>query len=236
MSDWISIDPLPQMLTPTQEYIKEQLADGKTPTEIAKMLYLRREHIMDEIYEIRKKECTVRNRLSDEQKAQILEMREQGKTSRAIADVIGCSQQTVLNIINAEKLKTDLEAEQAQNLPETKEEPESLLETKEKPENLLEKKASGKPAKINKDFDDAVTLMIEESRKNDAIAEKNSDIAEAEVFEQVPDCVIKTIKQRIQVINNQIERNFEQLNQLSVITQNLIDDAKEMIQWTEAHQ
>ena len=72
MSEWISIDPLPQMLTPTQEYIKEQLAAGKTPQAIANRLHLCAEHIADEIYDIRKKESMMGKPLTEEQKAQIL--------------------------------------------------------------------------------------------------------------------------------------------------------------------
>lgn len=154
MSDWISIDPLPQMLTPTQEYIKEQLAAGKSPQAIAHRLHLRAEHVADEIYEIRKKECTVR--LTDEQKAKILEMRARGESYHSIAMAVGCAAQSAANVCNAEKLKAELEAEQAADLPKPQ----------EAPENLPEKKAEGKPGKINEDFDAAVDQMIEEAKKD----------------------------------------------------------------------
>jgi transcriptional regulator len=155
VSDWISIDPLPQMLTPTQEYIKEQLAAGKSPQAIAHRLHLRADHIADEIYEIRKKECIMGKPLTEEQKAQILEMRARGKSYHSIALSVGCAAQSAANVCNAEKLKAELAAEQAAGFPETQ----------EAPENLPEKKAEAKPGKINEDFAAAVDQMIADADK-----------------------------------------------------------------------
>ena len=232
MSDWISIDPLPQMLTPTQEYIKEQLAAGKSPQAIAHRLHLRAEHIADEIYEIRKKECIMGKPLTEEQKAQILEMRARGKSYHSIAMAVGCAQQSCANVCNAAKLKAELDSEQAADLPETQ----------ESPGTLPEKKAEGKPGKINADFDAAVDQMIEDAKaeKNAAIAEKNYTNAEKPIVsdcivERVPDSIIRTVKLRIRSICEEVGRNVAEVDRLRELTDALVAEASELTQWVEAH-
>ena len=237
MSDWISIDPLPQMLTPTQEYIKEQLAAGQTPQAIAHRLHLRADHIADEIYEIRKKECTMGKALTEEQKAKILEMRARGKSYHSIALSVGCAAQSAANVCNAEKLKAELAAEQAADLPETQ----------EAPENLPEKKATGK---INEDFDAAVDQMIADAadaEKNTAITEKNSTNAEKPkkkyekpiisdcIVERVPDSIIRTVKLRIRSICEEVGRNIAEVDRLHELTDALVSEANELTAWVEAH-
>lgn len=258
MSDWISIDPLPQMLTPTQEYIKEQLAAGKSPQAIAHRLHLRADHVADEIYEIRKKECTMGKALTEEQKAQILEMRARGKSYHSIAMAVGCAAQSAANVCNAAQIKAELEAEQAADLPETK----------ETPENLPEKKAEGKPGKINEDFDAAVDQMIEEAKKDTvkgdqyesedtsdtyqdtfvASAENKSTNAEKpkkkyekpiisdSIVERVPDSIIRTVKLRIRSICGEVGRNVAEVDRLTELTNALVSEAAELTQWVEAHQ
>jgi transcriptional regulator len=237
VSDWISIDPLPQMLTPTQEYIKEQLAAGKTPQAIAHRLHLRADHVAEEIYEIRKKECTMGKALTEEQKAQILEMRARGKSYHSIAMAVGCAQQTCANVCNAAKLKAELEAEQAADFPETQ----------EAPENLPEKKAKSKPGKINEDFDAAVDQMIADADKKAAIAEKNSTITEKpkkryekpiisdSIVERVPDSIIRTVKLRIRSICEEVGRNVAEVDRLTELTNALVSEAAELTQWLEAY-
>ena len=237
MSDWISIDPLPQMLTPTQEYIKEQLAAGKSPQAIAHRLHLRADHIADEIYEIRKKECMMGKPLTEEQKAKILEMRARGKSYHSIALSVGCAAQSAANVCNAEKLKAELADDQAADLPETQ----------EAPENLPEKKAEAKPGKINEDFASAVDQMIAEADKNAATAEKNSTITEKpkkkyekpiisdSIVERVPDSIIRTVKLRIRSICEEVGRNTAEIDLLSELTHALVAEAAELTAWVEAH-
>ena len=236
MSDWISIDPLPQMLTPTQEYIKEQLAAGKSPQAIAHRLHLRADHVADEIYEIRKKECTMGKALTEEQKAKILEMRARGKSYHSIAMAVGCAAQSAANVCNAEKLKAELAADQAADLPETQENPETLPEKK-----------VAKPGKINEDFAAAVDQMIAEADKNAAIAEKNSTITEKpkkqyekpiisdSIVERVPDSIIRTVKLRIRSICEEVGRNVAEVDRLTELTNALVSEAAELTQWVEAH-
>lgn len=239
MSDWISIDPLPQMLTPTQEYIKEQLAAGKTPQAIAHRLHLRAEHVTDEIFEIRKKECMMGKLLTEEQKAKILEMRGRGMSYHSIAMAVGCAAQSAANVCNAAKIKAELAAEQAADLPETQ----------ESPETLPEKKAEGQPGKINADFDAAVDQMIAAAKveKESAIAEKNSTNAEKPkkqyekpivsdcIVERVPDSIIRTVKLRIRSICDEVSRYTAEIDRLSELTHALISEAAELTQWVEAH-
>ena len=237
MSDWISIDPLPQMLTPTQEYIKEQLAAGKSPQAIAHRLHLRADHIADEIYEIRKKECMMGKPLTEEQKEKILEMRARGKSYHSIALSVGCAAQSAANVCNAEKLKAELADDQAADLPETQ----------EAPENLPEKKAEAKPGKINEDFASAVDQMIAEADKNAATAEKNSTITEKpkkkyekpiisdSIVERVPDSIIRTVKLRIRSICEEVGRNTAEIDLLSELTHALVAEAAELTAWVEAH-
>lgn len=237
MSEWISIDPLPQVLTPTQEYIKEQLAAGKSPWAIAHRLHLRADRAADEIYEIRKKECIMGKPLTDEQKEKILEMRARGKSYHSIAMAVGCAAQSAANICNAEKLKAELAAKQAADLPETQ----------EAPENLPEKKTEGKPGKINEDFDAAVDQMIADADKNAAIAEKNSTNAEKpkkkyekpiisdSIVERVPDSIIRTVKLRIRSICEEVNRNAAEVDRLTEQTNALVSEAAELTQWVEAH-
>lgn len=237
MSDWISIDPLPQMLTPTQEYIKEQLAAGKSPQAIAHRLHLRADHVADEIYEIRKKECTMGKTLTEEQKARILGMRARGKSYHSIAMAVGCAAQSAANVCNAAKIKAELEAEQAADFPETQ----------EAPENLPEKKAYAKPGKINEDFAAAVDQMIAEADKNAATAEKNSTITEKpkkkyekpiisdSIVERVPDSIIRTVKLRIRSICEEVGRNVAEVDRLTEQTNALVAEAAELSAWVEAH-
>lgn len=237
MSEWISIDPLPQMLTPTQEYIKEQLAAGKSPQAIAHRLHLRADHVADEIYEIRKKECMMGKTLTEDQKAQILEMRARGKSYHSIALSVGCSDQSCANVCNAAKLKAELAAEQATDLPETK----------EASGNLPEKKVTGNAGKINEDFDAAVNQMIADADKNAAITEKNSTNAENQkkhyekpiisdsIVERVPDSIIRTVKLRIRSICEEVGRNVAEVDRLTELTNALVSEAAELTQWVEAH-
>ena len=238
MSDWISIDPLPQMLTPTQEYIKAQLAAGKTPQAIAHRLHLRADHIADEIYETRKKECIMGKPLTEEQKEKILEMRARGMSYHSIALSVGCADQSCANVCNAAKLKAELEAEQAADLPKTQ----------ENPKTLPEKKVEGKPGKINEDFDAAVDHMIAEADKNAAIAEEKSTITEKQkkryekpiisdsIVERVPDSIIRTVKLRIRSICEEVGRNMAEVDRLTELTNALVSEAAELTQWVEAHQ
>ena len=197
--------------------------------------------------------------LTEEQKAQILEMRARGKSYHSIAMAVGCAAQSAANVCNAAKLKAELEAEQAADLPEPQ----------EAPENLPEKKATGKPGKINEDFDAAVNQMIADADKNAAIAEKNTAIAEKNtaiaekntaiaekkstnaenpkkqyekpivsdcIVERVPDSIIRTVKLRIRSICEEGGRSVAEGDRLTALTHALVAEVAELTQWVEAHQ
>ena len=103
MSDWVHIEPPVPRLTPVQERIREMLRSGKTFREICVALMIRTDHLRDEIFEIRKYEVLMgeRKRLTDEQKAAVIEMRQAGKTYKEISETVGCAKQTVVNVWNA---------------------------------------------------------------------------------------------------------------------------------------
>lgn len=103
MNDWIPIEPPQIRLTPAQERIREMLRAGRTFREICCTLRIRSDHLRDEIFEIRKYEVTMgeRKRLTDEQKAAVIEMRQAGKTYGEIAETVGCAKQTATNVWNA---------------------------------------------------------------------------------------------------------------------------------------
>lgn len=183
MSEWISIDPLPQMLTPTQEYIKEQLAAGKTPQAIAHRLHLRADHIVGEIYEIRKKECMMGKPLTEEQKAQILEMRARGKSYHSIALSVGCAAQSVANVCNAAKIKAELEAEQAADLPETQEKPENLPEKKYEKPIISDSIVERVPDSIIRTVKLRIRSICEEVGRNVAEVDRLTELTNALVSE-----------------------------------------------------
>lgn len=231
MSDWISIDPLPQMLTPTQEYIKEQLAAGKTPQAIAHRLHLRADHVTDEIYEIRKKECLMGKPLTEEQKAKILEMRGRGMSYHSIAMAVGCAAQSAANVCNAAKIKAELAAEQTAGLPETQ----------DNPENLPEKKAEAKPGIINPEFDAAVNQMIADAKaeKNTAIAEKNSTNANTVQPKKpavLPECVINAIRQRLRDLEEEIQNRQSRIAELKEEIATLCLEFDNLIEWRDQYQ
>lgn len=107
MSDWIPIDAEPQPLTPTQQRIKELLDAGKGVPEISYRMMMRREFILEEIYEIRKKESLQKmaKKLTDEQKERIIQMRSEGKTFKEISMEVGCAEQSAANVWNAAQFK-----------------------------------------------------------------------------------------------------------------------------------
>ena len=103
MSDWVHIEPPAPRLTPVQERIREMMRNGKTFREICAALMIRTDHLRDEIFEIRKYEVLMgeKKRLTDEQKAAIIEMRQAGKPYKEISETVGCAKQTAVNVWNA---------------------------------------------------------------------------------------------------------------------------------------
>ena len=104
MSDWIHIgEPTRRELTPVQKRIREMLRAGKMFRQICSALMIRTDHLRDEIFEIRKYEAIMgeKKRLTDEQKAAIIEMRQAGKPYKEISETVGCAKQTAVNVWNA---------------------------------------------------------------------------------------------------------------------------------------
>lgn len=179
--DWIPIGEEVQLLTANQQRIRDMLDDGKSIWSICGIMRMRREHVTDEIYEIRKKEANmskapVSGKLSPQQKAAIYQAYKDGAKQQELADQYGvCNQAisyTIKRMREAEKsMAAAVELPAAAQLP--------APESEKKPASV-----------INPEFDAAVDQMIAEM--HDAKAEKNAANAEeksviAEVPEPVPD-------------------------------------------------
>lgn len=130
MSDWIPIDAEPQPLTPTQQRIKELLDAGKKVYEIAWAVHMGKDFVIDEIYQIRKKESmqSMAKRLTDEQKKRIIQMRSEGKTLKEISIDVGCAEQSAANVWNAALFKKEY-MEDAPKQEEQNAEPEQPEES-----------------------------------------------------------------------------------------------------------
>lgn len=169
--------------------------------------------------------------LTEEQKAQILEMRARGKSYHSIALAVGCAAQSAANVCNAEKLKAELAAEQSADLPETQ----------EAPINLPEKKAEGKPGKINAEFDAAVDQMIADTKveKEYAIAENNSTNANTVQPKEpavLPECVINAIRQRLRDLEEEIQNRQSRIAELKEEIAALCIEFDNLNEWRDQYQ
>lgn len=177
--DWQPIGTEVQLLTANQQRIKDMLEAGKGIWSICGIMRMRREHVIDEIYEIRKKEASMANKrggggkLTTQQKAAIYQAYKDGMKQGTIAQQYGVCRQAV-----AYTIKKMREAEEsmaaAVDLPAAAQVPAPEPERK--------------PAAVNQEFENAIDKMIEDAKaeKMSANAEKKSAIAEVSEPEQDP--------------------------------------------------
>ena len=142
MSDWIPIDAEPQPLTPTQQRIKELLDAGKKVHEIVWAVHMGKDFVIDEIYQIRKKESILnmgkKPKFDKNERAELLRLHNEERYSVGkLATKYGCSQTAVKTALNAAKIEAEDEPVQ-------------------------------KRTQINPEFDAAVNEMIAESKAADA--------------------------------------------------------------------
>lgn len=166
-----------------QAYLAEHGIDKLTKRqEMAMRIALRMgfDRLRDAVYEFRKWEAIMaRNRLSDEQRAKIIELHEQGMKQAEIALEIDCSQNTVCTVLQAYRLRQTLDA--------------AVPDDNKKP-----------VATVNLEFVQAVKDMIAE--RDAADAEKQSANAEPDIPDYVlyaVDCRISELEQRLQDFDNQ---------------------------------
>lgn len=200
--DWQPIGTEVQLLTANQQRIKDMLDAGKGIWHICGVMRMRREHVIDEIYEIRKKEVHMAKKpqsgkLNSQQKAAIYQAYKNGAaTQQELAKQYGVCNQAISYTIkkmreSEESMAAAVDLPAAAQVPA----PEPEREEEEQPAvvNAFEKAAKGletiaktasqvlalnhetkpKPAAINQEFENAIDKMIE-----DAKAEKKSANAE----------------------------------------------------------
>lgn len=98
----IEIDPIPQALTANERRVKELLDQGKSMFQIALRLHMGMPSVRDMIFEIRKKEALMagKQKLTEEERAEIIRKYQDGENTMDIADQYGISHGTVDNILN----------------------------------------------------------------------------------------------------------------------------------------
>ena len=175
--DWQPIGTEVQLLTANQQRIKDMLDAGKGIWSICGIMRMRREHVIDEIYEIRKKEAImskqpVSGKLSPQQKVAIYEAYKNGEKQTELAKQYGVTSAAICQLVK--KLNKEGKSMGIKPVAETPQ-----VDTAALPEQ--------KPAVINQDFENAIDKMIEDAKaeKNSENAEKNA--ANTEVSEPVQD-------------------------------------------------
>lgn len=180
--DWQPIGTEVQLLTANQQRIKDMLDAGKGIWHICGVMRMRREHVIDEIYEIRKKEVhmakkPLSGKLNSQQKAAIYQAYKNGAaTQQELATQYGvCNQAISYTIKKMRESEESMAA--AVDLPAAAQVPAPEPERK--------------AAAINQDFENAIDKMIEDAKaeKNAANAEEKSVIAEvSEPEQELEDC------------------------------------------------
>lgn len=179
---WQSIgEPDVPELSPDAKAVRNYIAENqiaqithKTESVMCRALHMGLDRLQDAVYEFRKWEAIMAKRMTEEEKSKIIALHEAGETNRAIASKVYCSPQTVSNVLQAEKLKQD-------------------LETDKKP-----------VATVNPEFEQAVKDMIAERDAADAekqSANADPDIPDYVLY--AVDCRISELEQRLQDFDNQ---------------------------------
>lgn len=179
--DWQPIGTEVQLLTANQQRIKDMLDAGKGIWHICGVMRMRREHVIDEIYEIRKKEVhmakkPLSGKLNSQQKAAIYQAYKDGAKQQELAKQYGvCNQAISYTIKKMREAEESMAA--AVDLPAAAQVPAPEPERK--------------AAAINQEFENAIDKMIEDAKaeKKSANAEEKSKIAEvSEPEQELEDC------------------------------------------------
>ena len=183
--DWQPIGTEVQLLTPNQQRIKDMLDAGKGIWSICGIMRMRREHVIDEIYEIRKKETTMgKGKLSNAQRAAIYQAWKDGMPQTELAKQYGVTSAAICQLV-----KELNKAGKSMGIKPVAETPQ--VDTAALPEQ--------KPAAINQDFENAIDKMIEDAKaeKNSENAEKNAAIAEVSEPVQDPTLELEDVENGI---------------------------------------
>lgn len=221
--DWIPIGESIPVLTANQERIRDMLRENKSILYICHTMRMRREHVEEEIYDIRRKESIMGNpttsgKLSPQQKAAIYEAYKNGEKQPALAKQYGvCNQAISYTIKKMREAEQDMAA--AVDLPAAAQVPE------QKP----------KPAAINQDFENAIDKMIEDAKEKDANAEKKSENAEENSAnakpELLPPVVLRAVNQHLQDIDDRIEQLQGRIDEIKMEIEEWQKDAEKLRAW-----
>ena len=191
-----------------QAYLAEHRIDKLTKRqEMAMRIALRMgyDRLRDAVYEFRKWEAIMAKRMTEEEKSKIIALHEAGETNRAIASKVCCSPQTVSNVLQAEKLKQD-------------------LETEKKP-----------VATVNKEFDDAVNQMIEEAKTPTEAVQVQPAELEPVYTDKLPPVVLRAIRYSLSDMESEIESREERIVELQIEIAEFRKDIDALKAWREAH-
>ena len=188
--DWIPIGACDiQAYTENEKAALAILNDGKRYFHIAYKLHVSFERAREIVFDIRKKECLILGKLSDQERKALFTGWKLGKSMSELANEYGVSVSAVSHIVK--KMNTQpapVELEDVENgIPNTP---------------LLPQKKERKAAQINQEFDAAITDMIENADKNTANAEKNSTNAEEW---RLPIVVQDAVNRYIRDVSDEIE-------------------------------
>ncbi len=218
---WQSIgEPDIPELSPDAKKVRDYITENriaqithKTESVMCRALRMGLDRLQDAVYEFRKWEAIMaKNRLSDEQKAQIIEMHEKGVKQLAIASEIGCSQNTVSNVLQAHRLKQTIETDVSAKKP---------------------------VATVNKEFDDAVNDMIEEAKKPAQAVQMQPAVLEPIITatpETIPDCIWLALDDQCSTINLEIETRQERMAELRSEIEKLEKIKADIHAWLDAHE
>ena len=208
--DWIKIgEPDVQHLTPNQQRIKDMLDAGKSIWNICGIMRMRREHVEEEIYEIRRKEAIMarKPKFNKEQRAEMLRLHNEERYSVGkLANKFGCSQTAVKTALQAAKIEAEEE--------------------------------TMKNTGINPEFDAAVNAMVADLHEKDADAEENVAIAEPEAEAQdeselLPPVVKRLIQYGIYDMEREIEGREERIAKLQAEIAEFRKDIEAAKAWKE---
>lgn len=201
----IEIDPIPQALTANEQRVKALLDQGKSMFQIALKLHISCEACRDMIFEIRKKEALMagKQKLTEEERAEIIRKYQDGENTRDIADQYGISHGTVDNILNRAGVPRKRGG---------------------RPKKM---QATG----INEDFENAVDSMIAEMKS--ANAEPKAAIAEPRPFEKIPKFIWDALDDTLCNINYDIEQRVLRIEELQEEIQQLEERKKKIHDWME---
>ena len=217
--DWIPIGAYDiQAYTESEKAALAILNDGKSYFHIAYKLHVSFKRAREIVFSIRKKECLILGKLSDQERKALFTGWKLGKSMSELANEYGVSVSAVSQIVK--KMNTQpapAELEDVENgIPNT-----PLLPQKKR-----------KAAQINQEFDAAVTEMIENSDKNTAIAEKNSENAAPE---KLPDFVLDAVDNELNCVELDIEAHEERIADLQEELRTLEAKRQKLADWLEAN-